>query len=361
MFDQFRRTTYGIYAGNEYAFCDDSRPLLTGATASDLTAKRGSLIRYLFGADALPSFLPTVTADVVSPVSDLDNLSRCDQLDLAVPVSITGYPLHDTLYFRGNHFVPATGALGIACLHSGGHTHTWDDDKSPAPALIGFGDWRMINALLNAGIDVFAYHYPEFGPTTQTFSQDQLMTLIVDGPLGSPFRLWLQMPIAVVNYIESLEDYSLVASEGLSGGGMQTTWHQALDPRITLGYSVFGTAPRYLRTPINQSDLPGAWPPLYQQVGWVDLYAMAATSGKHVQIWGAGDGILGESSYDANAHPCLLGRTWSEAYDDVTAQAQAIVASTGLGTFAQHRDTQAIQHQYSWQTAEWIVSELAPS
>jgi hypothetical protein len=345
---------------------DDSRALVL--SSAQATAKRSQLRKYIFGADELPSGLPTVTSTITSPVSDLTNLDTCDQLDFAIVLpKSTGANI--TVHLRAYHFKADADRLDECVLFCGGHTDTNDDDKTASPSNIGYGDWRMIESLLNAGFDVISYFMPGIYPGNGNACEANwgapggasphpwLVANVPDSTSGTAIRLFLTMPIVCMNYLVSIAlDFAAIV--GLSGGGWTATWAQALDPRFTSAYSIMGSEPLYIRAGSAIGDDEQFHVPLYTQVGYLDLYAMAADRGKFVSIRGAGDSIFGESTYDATVHPRLAGKTWTQAVTDFSDEVTATAALLGSGTYTLHLDTQALTHQISWQTAAWIVAEL---
>lgn len=351
------RTANGMMASG---YIDDSRPLDT--TAAKATSKRAALVSYACGG-SLHALLPTVTADIESPVASLSNLERTDQLDISLVVAMTGIG-SVTLNLRGYHWVPTSSVKNKAVLFCGGHADTMDDDKTASPSNLGYGDWRMISTLVAAGFDVFGYYMPEFGPTTQSYTHDQVMTLISDSASGNALRVFLHLPIAIVNYAVSLGTFTAYDICGLSGGGWTALLMHGLDTRISKSYSVFGSLPSYMRTTGNRGDAEQTSLALYSQVGFLDLYALAANNGKHVQIWGANDGVFGEVNYDATVHPRLRGKSWDDAVDDIDAEMQTTMTAIGTGTFAKRLDTTADPeggtsgHQITWDSANYVAGDL---
>jgi hypothetical protein len=296
--------------------------------------------------------------------------------------STTGLAIQVHLY--AYHFIPATSIKNRLVIYCPGHA-TFVDDESPFPTQIDTGEWRMISTLIGAGFDVMVYAMPNNDPDFPGGSNLPEDNWHVDtGPIPFPYtnlghewlaaftpqyrsigsflRFFLSMPALCLNYAEELGKFSDYAACGLSGGGWSTTLIAALDTRIARSYSVAGSQPIYMR-PANGSlgDAEQVWPEFYSGCGYLDLYLMATSGGRHAeQIYNySDDTVFGVAQY-AGVEPGRVrcsGLAYEPAIADWSGEISTATSITG-GTFSTTIDHTSTSHMNSWQTCFHVRDDL---
>src|SRR5262249_42732096 len=96
---------------------------ITVHSAREVTEKRQTLINYLWGTEGFPKRrLPdAVVTNIPSPVRQLTNLARMDELRMELAPGLQGLAYH---------FIPQRPNRDLVVVHHG-HACTLDDDPSP--------------------------------------------------------------------------------------------------------------------------------------------------------------------------------------------------------------------------------------
>ncbi len=351
-------------AGSGYY--DDSDRLVT--TAPQIYAKRTEMTRKIFGASTLPATLPTITANVVGPLTSLTNIARCDQLDLAMAGNKSGGGAI-TVNIRAHHYIPAANATGKAVIFCPGHQIVFDDSHALSPTNTGYGVWRSIQAFLSAGHNVILCPMvcmdpinagtceANWGAPGGSDPHPWLGSNVPDSAAGSYIRFHLGAPIAITAYLSSLGFTEIVAA-GISGGGWTSILLQALDIRVKRSYSHFGPQPLYMRSAGNIGDIENFDGNIYGLCGYLDWSTMAAHRRRHIQIYGTGDSVFGPANFPtSNYGPRMKALTWRQTIDDFAAELKA-VATSESGSFDVWYDTNATTHQTTWQTLAAIIGDM---
>ena len=355
-------------------------------TLTDIATWRALAIYYVWGFAGMPTWSPTVTHAVASPLTSCPNLDHVDQLSYIYnATSATGLAIQVHLYAW--HFVPSTSVKNRLVIYSPGHSTSFNDDETASPSNLLTGDWRMISSLVAAGFDVVVYDMPAYchdaDPTSDgtpeanwhadtgavpfpytTQSHEWLAQFTPHYPsIGSFLRFFLTMPTLCLNYAQALGRFSNLNAVGLSGGGWSTTLLSALDTRIARSYSVAGSQPIYMRPATGAlGDAEQVWPEFYSGCGYLDLYLMATSGGRHAeQIYNySDDTVFGAAQYAAveSGRVRCNGLTYAQAIADFSGEISTAAASVTGGTFATSIDLTSTQHQNSWQTCGHVVSDL---
>jgi len=347
--------------GHDGSLLDDSR--VTIRSAADVAARRQALISYIWGNEGFPSAaMPSLMIrSAASPVANLDNVERVDELDFTMPATLTtgaAVPVTTT----GYHFIPRSWKKSHAVILHQGHTCTDDDDESTQDAPAGM--WRTLNALLSEGYPVVALFMPFMDAKSCGAQTHGWMFENIDSSTSSPIKYFLEPTARTLNYLQAnypqYDDFSMV---GLSGGGWTTTIYSAIDTRITLGVSVAGSLPLYMRSGLSIGDDEQFWSSFYSIAGYPDLYVMDAVgpgwNRRHVQVLNRGDNCcFGEAEYSTAGLPRLQGLTWNQAVRGYEADVQAVLNNTG-GSFRVEVDEFATVHEISWGTViDTIMAEI---
>jgi hypothetical protein len=318
---------------------DDSRVHI--ASASDVVAKRASLIQYIWGQSALPTDQQlTLLSNVDSPIDCSVGLARVDEFRMVLGPTVSGA----TMPARAWHFVPTAPKHRLVIVHDG-HMPENDCTTLFEDAEDGFSPYGLqmtINALLAEGYDVLAVPMPLFQP--DDCSQDH-NALFDPGNApaagGTAMRYFFDPVLRSLNALLQGQTFTEIGMTGLSGGGWTTTVYAAVDPRITMSFPVAGSLPLWMRNPtpydaatpsgamglplsrLHSADLPGpqvaacgefgdrenSLPSFYQIAGYPDLYVLGAygRGRTQVQILNRNDGCcFGQdqhsdpSTYDAD-------------------------------------------------------------
>jgi hypothetical protein len=323
---------------------------ITINSSKDVLNKRRALIRFIWGSAGFPKKkLPSmVTIDIPSPVSNLSNLRRVDEIHITMDAGQEGL---------AHHFIPVRKNNRLVILHQGHACHLNDN---PAPEDAGGGMQRTINALLQDGYSVLGVYMPHMRPHDCTGHAD-----IFDiETTGSPMKFFLE-PVAVcLNYLKTRSStdhfprYTEFHMAGLSGGGWTTTVYAAIDRTIKFSFPVAGTIPLYLRPSGAVGDLEQKLDAFYRIAGYPDLYVMGSYGfgRKQVQILNRRDDCcFGEAQHDAEA----TGMSYVQAMRNYEAQVRQVMSTLGSGTFRLEIDEAAPGHMISHNTSiNVILSEL---
>src|SRR5207248_10791446 len=119
-------------------------------SAREVKEKRRALVKYIWGAEGFPDRrLPDrVITNVASPVKELSQLARVDELRMELAPGLEGLAYH---------FIPQHPNRELVVVHHG-HACTLDDD--PSPKDVGYGLQRTISALLGEGYGVLGVFMP---------------------------------------------------------------------------------------------------------------------------------------------------------------------------------------------------------
>jgi dienelactone hydrolase len=329
---------------------------ITIKSAQDVAVKRQALVDFLWGVQGFPGAkLPSsVTKNIPTPVSGLNNLKRVDELHVAMDEG------EQALAY---HFVAKRSNGRLVVVHQG-HGCTFDDRSAPVGK--NYGMRRAIDELLSAGFSVLAVYMPhEFPGDCRGTAYHNSMLGRVTAP-ASPMRFFLE-PVAVcLNYLQAksrsdhFPKYREFDMAGFSGGGWTTTVYAAIDPRITMSFPVAGSLPLYLRTGASVGDAEQTFASLYKIAGYPDLYVMGASGAgrKQVQILNRRDSCcFGEKQHDA----AQLGITWEAAVRSYETEVRNTLDHlASRGSFRVAIDEESTGHMISHHAiADEILPELS--
>lgn len=285
-----------------FAASADASKLIGFSSEQEAKDKRAKLISYLWGSPTLPK---TQAPWVASREDNTwPNLSAIDTFNYSLPYAFKG----SSAVFR-----PIQSNKRLMVYHEGHN-----------PSYLSGANY--IKHFLSLGFTVAAFSMPTFSPNNQPTLYTQYGQLIMSDHRSisllnrapySPLVIFLEPVIQVLNSLAAIRDYSDVSMSGYSGGGWTTHLCSALDERITRSYPVAGSLPKYLKTlPPNDTNATyGDWeqnyPEFFQQVDYVELYALATTGGRRqIQILNQHD-------------PCCFAgvnyRSYEQAVTDVAA------------------------------------------
>ena len=313
--------------------------------------KRRALIHQLWGEEGFPHRrLPDlVITNIVSPVQQLTQLARVDELRIDLAPGLQGLAYH---------FIPQLPNHELVVVHHG-HACTLDDD--PSPADVGFGLQRTINALLREGYGVLGVFMPHLRPGDCTGHHDAMFQNATN---GNPMKFFLEPTAISLNHLKTrshagqFPKYRAFHMTGLSGGGWTTTIYAALDPTIRCSFPVAGTIPLYLRTNGSVGDREQFEPSFYGLAGYPDLYVLGAhgRGREQVQILVRRDDCcFGQAQHD----PVSSGMAYAEAMRDYERRVRATLQETGRGSFRLEIDETAPSHMISHHAIENVLlSEL---
>jgi hypothetical protein len=324
--------------------------------STSLEAKRSAIIEYLWGTNGLPTSLPTVRT-IPSPVDDLVNLRRVDELRIAMDGGETGLAQH-FIADRSNRRLVIM-ALGHLCTLA-------DADRQDPLSDEGYGQYRTLRALLAEGYSVLVTYMPHMTPEAcQDVSHGALISRTVEQ--GHPAK-WFLEPVAVaLHYLttksssDDFPSYYELDMVGLSGGGWTTTLYAAIDPRVKTSIPIAGSVPIYLRSGSSIGDAEQVLPELYEIAGYPELYALGAAGEgrRQVQVLNRKDNCcFGEkaSQYNAAQHG-----PWDVAMRGVELAVQKRLSELGDvgGKFRLEIDEAPNHHTISWNTiVGTILAEL---
>ena len=326
---------------------------ITIHSAIDVKAKRRALVQYLWGAQGIPKRLPdAVLTNVTSPVKQLDDLARVDEIRIDMATGLQGLAYH---------FIPQHPNYQLVIVHHG-HACTLDDD--PSPVDVGYGLQRTIRALLTEGFGVLGVFMPHQRPGDCSDGHDAMFEL---NTTGSPLKYFLEPAAISLNYLKKrsrsdhFPKYRAFHMTGLSGGGWTTTIYAAIDPTIRCSFPVAGSIPLYLRTGGSLGDREQFESSFYSIAGYPDLYILGAQGHgrKQVQILvRLDDCCFGEAQHDAK----LMGSPYAEAMREYENRVQAGLKQAGAGSFRLEIDETAPAHMISHHAIEQVlIPELRKS
>lgn len=323
----------------------DDRVISISSTR-DVAAKRKALVRYLWGKDGFPGKrLPTVTANVSSPVKHLGQLARVDEFRIGMGLGLEGLAYH---------FIPEHPNREFVVVHHG-HGCTLDDD--PSPRDVGYGLQRTINSLLREGYGVLGVFMPHMRPGDCSGGHNAMFHTNV---AGSPIKFFLEPTAVSLNYLKTrhregqFPKYKTFHMTGLSGGGWTTTVYAAIDPTIRCSFPVAGTIPLFLRAGGSVGDREQFESTFYSIAGYPDLYVLGAhgRGRKQVQILVRRDDCcFGEAQHD----PGLAGANYERAMKEYEARVQAALKKIGPGLFRLELDETAPSHMISHYAIEEVI------
>jgi hypothetical protein len=321
---------------------------ITVQSRGDVTAKRQALVRYLWGEGGFPArrMPDAVLTNVPSPVAQLTNLARVDEIHIEMTPGLQGLSYH---------FIPKQANRELVVVHHG-HGCSLNDD--PGPADVGFGLQRTIRALLLDGHGVLGVFMPHMRPGDCTGAHEAMfqMTNVV----GSPIKFFLEPTAVSLNYLKSrsraggFPNYRAFHMVGLSGGGWTTTVYAAIDPAIRYSFPVAGTIPLYLRSGGSIGDREQFEPSFYRMAGYPDLYILGAVGQgrKQVQILlRKDDCCFGQAEHDEK----VTGRPYAEAMREYENRVSPVLKKLGRGSFRLEIDETAPSHMISHHAVEDVI------
>ncbi|MFN8471161.1 MAG: hypothetical protein U0822_02980 [Anaerolineae bacterium] len=317
---------------------------ITFHSPSDVAMRRAALIQFIWGAAGFPTHrLPSaVTRDIPTPVADLRNLVRVDELRIAMDAG------QESL---AHHFLAAEPNGRVVILHQG-HACTFDD-RSTRPEG-AYGLYGALDTLLSEGFSVLAMYMPHYRPDDCTDGHAAMFEIQTE---GSPLKFFLEPVAACVNYLgsqangrQSLHDG--IDMLGFSGGGWTTTVYAALDPTIRLSFPIAGSLPLYLGSGSSR-DLEQTLAPFYLLAGYPELYVMGAhgPNRRQVQILNRRDTCcFGEAHIDTS-----LGLSFDDAVRGYEGRVEQTLAALGSGEFRVEVDDVSPGHTISSHAVEKII------
>jgi hypothetical protein len=328
---------------------------MTVQSSADVAARRQALIDFVWGGGGVPTRLPAHVEENDLAPFPIAGLARLDTLVIQMEGGHVGY---------AHHLIPSLPSTRLVVVALG-HLPTFQD--YPSPFGVDTGTQRSIEALLRARFSVLVVYMPRTAifQTRLSVNDYGRHQTIVDSSVtqGSSIKFFVE-PIAVsLNYLRTqaavgqFPQYQHVDMIGLSGGGWATTLYSAIDSTISTSIQIAGSLPLYLRDPI-EGDAEQMLPPLYSQIGYLDLYALAASGpGRlHLQILNRRDNAAfgqfavrpSPSTYDADLR-------------EYEARVVAAVAGSG-GQFRLVVDEAATHHEISaWALWNEILPTLSPT
>ena len=309
---------------------DDRRLLLTSA---GVEARRGELIRFLWGSGGWPRALALRKRASASPIQGLRHARDVEELTVRMEAGETNVT---------HHYRPQRPKRELVVVHHG-HSCTFDDLRDPRT----YGMGRLVDELLGAGYGVLTVSMPHLRPgDCKTMPHGEIFRLPVSG--GSPLKFFLE-PVAVsLNSLRA--QYRQIHMTGLSGGGWATTVYAALDPSIRMSIPIAGSIPLYLRTGGSVGDEEQFHEAFYRLAGYPDLYLMGSTGAgrRQLQILNRRDDCcFGERQHNAARAP----------YEAAYRVYEAAVQKAG-GAFRLELDETATRHEVSAWAARRIVEVL---
>ncbi len=312
---------------------------ITITSTGDVAKKRDALISYLWGTSGFPKGrLPeTVRTNIVSPVKQLSELARVDELRMDLAPGLEGLAYH---------FIARRPKQELVVVHHG-HACTLDDD--PSTEDVGYGLQRTIAALLAEGYGVLGVFMPHMRPDDCTGKHDAMFQ---GATIGSPLKYFLEPTAVSLNYLQArsradhFPKYRAFHMAGLSGGGWTTTIYAAIDPRIQYSFPVAGSIPLYLRSGGSVGDREQYEPSFYRIAGYLDLYILGSQGRgrKQVQILVQRDNCcFGEAQHDSKS----TGLEYQKAMRDYEQRVQSSLSGLGSGGFRLEIDTNAPSHMIS--------------
>ncbi|MEN8229194.1 MAG: hypothetical protein ABFS38_13630 [Bacteroidota bacterium] len=308
---------------------------IISVSPENASAIRSKTTHIIFGTPQLPSGVPDSVYSITDTLyNDISNLKSIEQYKV-----IQNYNIHSVGYI----FHPREENHRLFIYHQG---HNGD-------FLLGK---HVIEFFVNKGFTVYAFCMPLLGKNNEpVVTVDKIGTFkLKTGKGGHELMKFLDHPISffvtpvltMINYAQSY-NYKDITMCGISGGGWTTTLVSALDTRINNSFPVAGTYPMYIKLnapPKSYGDFEQVYPPLYRQVGYLDMYILGATGKDRFQVQ-----IL-------NLHdPCCFDGRYSEHYEPFV---QERVKEFEGGSFEVISDTVNQEHRISEFSMEKIYEKL---
>lgn len=323
---------------------DDRAVTITSETQA--LQKRRQLIQHIWASPNLPTHLPSsVTTNIPSPVKNLTNLARVDELRIDLAPNLQGLAWH---------FIPKNPNRQLVVVHHG-HACTLDDDPGPNDA--GYGLQRTINALLRERYSVLGVFMPRQRPGDCGGSHDALFEIQTT---GSAMKFFLEPTAVSLNYLKSKHDtdhfprYRDFHMTGLSGGGWTTTLYAAIDPTIRCSFPIAGSIPLYLRTGGSVGDREQMDAAFYSIAGYPDLYFLGAFGRGRSQtqiLVRKDDCCFGEAQHD----PKTTGQNFTDSVRAYETKIQSALKAARSGQFRLEIDETAPSHMISHHAIEKIL------
>jgi hypothetical protein len=317
-------------------FVDDRA--FTIHSTSDVTARRKTLIQFIWGNEGFPSRLPEVVPNIDNPVKPVQGFARVDELRIDMAPGLQGLAYH---------FLPQKPNGELVVVHHG-HSSDFAGD---------FGLVSTMNALLREGYGVLGVFMPHLRPGDATGNHDAMFE---QPTTGNPMKWFLESTAVSLNYLKSRSAadgfpvYRAFHMTGLSGGGWTTTVYAAIDPTIRVSVPVAGTIPLYLRARGSVGDREQTDPAFYHLTGYPDLYLMGAHGpGRcQVQILNRRDTCcFGEDQHD----PQTAGVSYEDAMHEYAARVQSVAKKIGDTTYRLEIDETAAGHVVSSHAIEEVL------
>lgn len=322
------------YIPSSGPYVDDRK--ITIRKAADVSAKRGAIIRFIWGKGGFPrGMLPSkILRDVPSPVLGLVNLERVDSLHLQMAPGLVG---------MSHLFIPKKKeGKEVVVLHLGHSDNcTFNDGFAGEPDT---GMRSAISAFVAAGYPVVAVYMPQITPEDCRWRHD---TIFHKTTTGNPLKFFLEPTLASLNHVEkSYPQYKTFTMIGLSGGGWTTVLYAAIDPRIKVSIPVAGTLPLYFSHEGYGYDVEQRLDSFYRLAGYLDLYLLgiAGNGRKQIQILNRQDDCcFGERQHD----PTWTGLAFEPAVREYEGRVKQVAETLGFGAFQVVIDDKADGHKIS--------------
>ena len=312
----------------------DPRTLIAFRSADDVDRRRGELVRFLWGGDALPAGPPqTIERGYRDErFEGLPNLARVDRLTTRLDFGLRSI---------GYHYLPRRGN-GAAIIYHHGHTVAGARDQARIGRLLGEG---------YAVVELFMLLYPPNNrprvelPRVGWFHLTQHEHLALLAPAaGHPIGYLVEPAIRAVNHLEPR--YRRIAIMGYSGGGWTAMMVGAADRRVRSSFIVASVYPYFLMSGSHRVEhFEGFEPALYRLATQLELMAMA----------GSGDGRQALQILN-RFDPCCYGGRRAETYAPAV---RAAVRALGPGDFTVMLDERAREHDISDAGMDLIMARLA--
>jgi len=305
---------------------------------TELTAKRKSIINYIWKQDGFPDDkLPSKIEKNISDerFSDLTNLAKIDKITV-----LMDYGIDSKAYL----FVASKSNDKLVVYHQG-HDGDFVLGKDTIQYFLAnnYSVLAISMPLLGQNSQPIV-NLPKFGILKLT-SHDDLK--FIESEDLSPIKFFVEPIAESLNYVEKEYEFVSYDMVGISGGGWTTVLYSAIDPRISKSYPVAGSAPMYLRfnNPKNMGDYEQMLPNLYSIADYLDLYIMGS--------YGEGRGQMQIfNKYD----PCCFSGTGFSTYEN---QIKQVISHLGKGRFDVYLDENNKNHSISSTALEKILDEMS--
>lgn len=260
--------------------------VLTLMSNADIASRRGALINFIWGS-------PTLSATPATAVAVTGN---CSQPNFGASVLVQELRVPMSLGQVGVvcHFYPAAGKpfLNQAVVFNPGHTSSIADGSNWSSDS-GFGDQRLVKAMLDAGFGVLVQFMPGHAPTEFNGGDPHPgMFANLAPPQGTVWQYFLQPINAALNFAGSAaspKSYTKFHMVGLSGGGWTAAVYAALDERLATTIQIAGSEPLEFWNGVSDAAEQTS-PGLYTIAAYRDLYLMGTSNGRReIQILNRGD------------------------------------------------------------------------